>query len=121
MVTFIKSLPQPLKALYMLAFALFGVGFVTSIVQMAAADGAGGVFPLWFSAMGAVVGLVGVCLATDFKGSARATAEAAKGYRPMGTGNARPFAPSPGFVRLIGAFFVLGGSAFVFVALTEFR
>ncbi|MCC9195372.1 hypothetical protein QNO08_03350 [Arthrobacter sp. zg-Y820] len=121
MVKFIKSLPQPLKALYVLAFAVFGVGFAASIVQMVTTDGSGGVFPLWFAAMGAVVVLVGICLAVDLNSSARATAEAAGGYRPMGTGASRPFAPSPGFVRLIGAAFVVGGSVFILVAFTEFQ
>ncbi|WP_341394220.1 hypothetical protein [Arthrobacter sp. G119Y2] len=121
MLTFIKSLPQPLKALYVLAFAVFGVGFAASIVQIATSDGAAGVFPLWFAAMGAVIVLVGVCLAADLRSSARATAEAARDYRPMGMVNSRPFAPSPGFVRLIGVFFVLAGSVFVFIAVTKFR
>ena len=120
-VTFIKSLPQPLKALYVLAFAVFGVGFATTVVQIITADGTGGVFPLWFAAMGAVMVLIGICLAADLNSSARATSEAAGNYRPMGMENSRAFAPSPGFVRLIGAFFVVGGAAFIFVTFTQFR
>ena len=121
MVTFIKSLPQPLKALYVLAFAIFGAGFVTTVVQIITADGTGGVFPLWFAAMGAVIVLIGICLATDLNSSARATSEAAGDYRPMGMESSRPFAPSPGFVRLIGGFFMVAGAAFIFVTFTEFR
>ncbi|MDK1361292.1 hypothetical protein QNO00_13590 [Arthrobacter sp. zg-Y1219] len=117
MVTFIKSLPQPLKALYILTFAVFAVGFIVTLIGITTGKSAGSP-PVWFPVMGALVVLIGICLATDLNQSAKATSEAAKGYRPMGVKASPSFSPTPGFMRLIGAFFIVFGCLFVFVSLT---
>lgn len=110
MLTFVKSLPQPLKALYILTFAVFAVGFVLFFIGIVTENNA--VSPsIWFSVMGALFVLIGICFVTDFNSSARGAVAAAKA-------STAPFAPTLGMVRLIGAFFTVFGCVFVFVSLT---
>ena len=118
MLTFIKSLPQPLKALYILTFVVVAGGFILTIIQTITGSGSTSV-PVWFPVVGALIVLIGICLVTNLNSSAQALAAAAKAYRPMGAGNSR-FPATPGFLRFIGAFFVVFGGVFIFISLTFF-
>ena len=117
MVTFIKSLPQPLKALYLLAFGVFAVGFVLTLVGNLTGN-TNDATSLWFSVFGGLMVLIGICFVTDLNSTARKVAAAAGAYRPLGS-KAAPFQPAVGLVRLIGAFFVVFGSVFVFISITR--
>lgn len=111
MVAFVKSLPQPLKTLYILTFAVFAVSFVLILIGIVT-DNNPVSPPIWFSILGALFVLIGICFVTDFNSSARAAAAAAAKSSSV------PFSPTLGMVRLIGAFFVAFGCVFVFVSLT---
>ncbi|WAP51376.1 hypothetical protein OL239_16365 [Arthrobacter sp. ATA002] len=95
MITFIKALPQPLKTLYILVFAVFAVGFVLTVAGNLSGTTADGL-PVWFPVMGALMVLIGICLATDYKSSAVISARAAGNHRPMGMRNSRTLSPRPG-------------------------
>lgn len=117
MVTFIKSLPQPVKALYVLALSVFAVGFVLMLIGNLTGN-TNGAASLWISAFAGTFVLIGICFVTDFNASARKAAAAAGKYRPLGS-KAAPFQPTVGLIRLFGAFFVVVGSAFVFLIVTR--
>ncbi|MCZ2401746.1 hypothetical protein IV498_00745 [Paenarthrobacter sp. Z7-10] len=61
--------------------------------------------------------MLGLCLITNFNGSALSLANAVKGYKPLGVDYSRSFLATETYARLFGAgFLVVGGS----IAVTSF-
>lgn len=78
------ALPQPLKGCLFAYFLAFGVAFVAIPAMSFAGRGqATAVVPWTMGALGASAVLLGLVLATDLRGSARAYASTLKDFKPM--------------------------------------
>jgi hypothetical protein len=107
-------LPQPVKGCLVAYMIVFAVVFLS--VPAAAFSGPGRPNPVTPWGMGALgltaVGL-GLVLAFDLRGSARAYASLLKDYKPMGVDYSNSFFANPKFVRIFGAVFAFVGIWFM--------
>jgi hypothetical protein len=64
-------------------------------------------------ALGITAIVLGVTLAADVRGSARAYASMVKDYKPMGVDYSKSVFTNPEFIRIFGALFAFTGIGFV--------
>jgi hypothetical protein len=108
------KLPQPLKGglvAYLIAFAVVFVSVPASAVFTQGKLNP--VMPWGMGALGLTVIVLGLMLAADLRGSARAYASMMKDYKPMGVDYSKSFFANPKFIRIFGAMFALIGIWFV--------
>ncbi|WP_026536330.1 hypothetical protein [Arthrobacter sp. H14] len=114
MMKFIRSLTQPLKALYVLFFIAFICGFVTMLLAAALQNEGLIRIGRWeFAALGLVAFFLGLVLVTDFRRGAHSASVAMKEYRPFGVDYSKSFLSSPRYARMMGAGFMVVGAFFV--------
>ena len=108
------KLPQPVKGGLVAYLIVFGVVFL-SVPVSALSTWAGTASPcaMGVAALGLSAIVLGVMLATDLRGSARAYAAMLKDCKPMGVDYSKSFFANPTFVRLFGAMFALVGIGFL--------
>ena len=108
------KLPQPVKGCLVAYMIVFAVVFLS--VPATAFSGPGRLNPVMPWGMG-VLGLtavvLGLVLASDLRGSARAYASLLKDYNPMGVDYSKSFFANPKFVRIFGAMFAFVGIWFM--------
>jgi hypothetical protein len=108
------KLPQPVKGGLIAYLIVFGVVFLSVPVSALFDLGEQNpVMPWGVAALGLSAIVLGVMLATDLRGSARAYAAMLKDYKPMGVDYSKSFFANPTFVRLFGAMFALVGIGFL--------
>ncbi|MCU1532253.1 MAG: hypothetical protein JWO49_1824 [Arthrobacter sp.] len=108
------KLPQPLKGCLVAYLIAFAVVFVSVPASAISSQGKlNPVMPWGMGALGLTVVVLGVMLAADLRGSARAYALMLKDYRPMGVDYSKSFFANPKFVRVFGAMFAFIGIWFV--------
>lgn len=69
--------------------------------------------PWGMGALGLTAIVLGVMLAVDLRGSARAYALMVKDHKPMGVDYSKSFFANPRFIRIFGAMFAFIGIGFV--------
>lgn len=112
------KLPQPVKGLFVLYVVVFAVTFVSVPVAAWTGQAASTDLTRWtFAALGVTAVLLGLALALDIRGSAKAYAGMLKDYKPMGVDYSGSFLAKPGFVRVFGALFASIGVTFIVAAL----
>lgn len=115
------TLPQPLQGLLRAYMVIFALVFVSMAISFAVSpeSGDGGlplVMRLGFGLVGAAAAVLGLVLATDYRGSAGAYGGLAKDYRIMGVDFSESAFAKPLFIRLLGAGLLVIGVVFVVVA-----
>ncbi|MBD1543590.1 hypothetical protein G9E11_15365 [Arthrobacter sp. IA7] len=114
------ALPQPVKGCLLAYLIVFAVAFVAIPITALTGRGQMNHAVLWIvAALGASAVVLGVVLATDLRGSARAYATLLKDFKPMGVDYSKSIFATPKFVRFFGAMFALVGIWFI-VASTFF-
>lgn len=113
------KLPQPAKGCMIAYLMVFAAVFIS--IPASAFLGQGRPNPvipwgLWLLGLTAI-GL-GLVLASDLRGSARAYATLAKDHKIMGVDFSKSFFTTPNFVRILGAMLALVGVGFMFGAAT---
>ena len=113
-------LPQPVKGCLVAYLIVFAADFVSvPLMAFAGRELAVNVTPWTMRALGASVVVLGLVLAFDVRGSARAYAEMMKYYKPMGVDYSKSIFSKPLFIRFFGGMFALIGTWFI-VASTIF-
>ena len=108
------KLPQPVKGGLVAYLSAFAVVFLSVPASVMFGQGKQNpVLPWGVAALGLTAIVLGVMLAADLRGSARAYAAMVKDYKPMGVDYSKPFFARPTFIRLFGAMFTLIGIAFL--------
>jgi hypothetical protein len=108
------KLPQPVKGglvAYLIAFAVVFLSVPASAIFNLGKQNP--VMPWGVAALGFTAIVLGVMLAADVRGSARAYAAMIKDHKPMGVDYSKSFFANPVFIRLFGAMFALVGIAFL--------
>jgi len=107
-------MPQPLKTLYAMTFAVFLAGFITVAV---AED------PSWigvvFAPAGVLLAASGLVLAADYRSNATKYSALLKTSRPWGVDYSESFMSSPRFVRALGGGTAAIGLFWIFIPLIE--
>jgi hypothetical protein len=108
------KLPQPVKGALVAYLIVFAVVFVSVPASAMFSQGKlNSVLPWGMAALGLTVIILGVMLAADLRGSARAYASMMKDYKPMGVDYSKSFFANPKFIRIFGAMFALIGIWFL--------
>ena len=108
------KLPQPVKGglvAYLIAFAVVFVSVPASAIFSQGKQNP--VMPWALTALGLTAIVLGVMLAADIRGSARAYASMIKDHKPMGVDYSQSFFANPTFIRIFGAMLALVGIAFL--------
>jgi hypothetical protein len=108
------KLPQPVKGCLVAYLIVFGVVFVSVAATVSSGQGRlNPVMPWGMGALGLTAVVLGLVLASDLRGSARAYASLVKDYKPMGVDYSKSFFANPKFVRIFGAMFAFVGIWFM--------
>lgn len=108
------KLPQPVKGCLVAYVIVFGVVFLSVPATAFSGPGhANPVMPWGMGALGLIAVVLGLVLASDLRGSARAYASLLKDYKPMGVDYSKSFFANPKFVRIFGAMFAFVGIWFM--------
>lgn len=108
------KLPQPIKGCVVVYLIFFAAAFVSvPLTAFSGREQPGSLVPWTFGALGLAAALLGLMLAFDVRGSARAYAAMTKDYRPMGVDYSKSLFSKPLFIRFFGGMFVLIGVGFV--------
>ena len=109
----VRRLPVPTNVLAELFFVLLPISFVAIVVGSPRLVGA------VFAAVGVVAALLGTCLLTNLNNSAGEYASVVRETRLFGVDYSGSVFAKPGFIRVLGATFVLFGSVFVASGLAQ--
>lgn len=120
----IATLPQPLQGLLRAYMVIFVLVFIAIVISLAVAPESGdGGLPLvmrfGFGLIGAAAAVLGLVMAADYRGSARAYIGLVQDYRIMGVDFSGSVFARPLFIRLLGAGLMIVGVVFVTVAVFE--
>jgi hypothetical protein len=108
------KLPQPVKGCFVAYLIVFALAFVSvPLLALIGQDKAVNVTPWTMGALGLSAVLLGLVLAFDVRGSARAYAAMMKDYKPMGVDYSNAIFSKPLFVRCFGGMFALVGIFFI--------
>lgn len=114
MLRLLLQMPQPLKALYVMTFAVCLAGFIT----VAVAD-----HPSWIGVVLAPAGVLlaasGFVMAADYRSNASKYSSLLKTSRPWGVDYSKSFMSSPQFIRAMGCGQAAIGLFWVFIPLFE--
>ena len=114
MLRLLLQMPQPLKTLYAMTFAVLLAGFITvAIIDEP--------FWLWvvFASAGVLLAASGLVLAADYRGNASRYSALLKTSRPWGVDYSESFMSSPRFVRALGGGTAAIGLFWIFLPLIE--
>ena len=110
----IMKQPQPEKGCLIAYLIVFGVVFVSVAATVSSGQGRlNPVMPWGMGALGLTAVVLGLVLASDLRGSARAYASLVKDYKPMGVDYSKSFLANAKFARISGVMFVLVGIWFI--------
>jgi hypothetical protein len=108
------KLPQPVKGCFVAYLIVFALAFVSvPLLALIGQDKAVNVTPWTMGALGLSAVLLGLVLALDVRGSARAYAAMMKDSKPMGVDYSKSIFATPWFVRCFGGMFALVGIFFI--------
>lgn len=108
------KLPQPVKGCLVAFTVLFAVAFISLLFGPALGQEVTvGVTPWATGALGLCAIVLGVVLATDFRGSARAYASLVSEVKPLGVDYSKTFLSKPLFIRVFGGMFIVVGIGFI--------
>lgn len=108
------NLPQPVKGCLVAYLIVFAAVFVSvPLLALIGREQAASVTPWTMGAMGLSVVVLGLVLAFDVRGSARAYAAMMKDFKPMGIDYSQSFFANPKFIRFFGGMFALVGVWFI--------
>lgn len=108
----VRSLPQPLKTLYVLWF----LGVLAAVILIPTHHAAIATAPL-----GVIVVLTGLTLLTNFRGGTDAIAQVMKTRRPLGIDYSRSFVATTTYGRVFGVLAIVVGGGFLYGALAAHR
>ncbi|MEC5182220.1 hypothetical protein [Arthrobacter sp. CG_A4] len=107
------SLPQPVKGFLVVYLIAFAVVFVSVAVMSLTGQGTTNPVVQWgVGVLGLTAVILGLVLAFNFRGSARAYAAMMKAYKPMGVDYTASFFATPIAIRIFGALFAAIGISF---------
>ncbi|MET1088002.1 MAG: hypothetical protein ABWY04_12920 [Arthrobacter sp.] len=108
------GLPQPVKGCLVAYLIVFAAVFVSvPFLGLIGREQAGSVTPWTMGALGLSVVVLGLVLAFDVRGSARAYSEMMTDYKPMGVDYSKSFFANPKFIRFFGGMFAVVGIWFI--------
>lgn len=110
----VMQLPQPVKGCLMAYMIVFGVAFVSvPLMALAGKEHAVTVAPWTMGTLGLSALVLGLVLAFDVRGSARAYAMLTKDYKPLGIDYSQSMFSKPLFLRCFGGMFAFVGLWFI--------
>jgi hypothetical protein len=108
------QLPQPVKGCLMAYMIVFGAAFVSvPLMALAGKEQAVAVAPWTMGALGLSALVLGLVLAFDVRGSARAYATLTKDFKPLGIDYSQSMFSKPLFMRFFGGMFAFVGLWFI--------
>jgi hypothetical protein len=114
------NLPQPVKGCLAAYLIVFAAAFVSvPLLALIGQEQAVNIAPWTMGALGLSAVLLGLVLAFDVRGSARAYASMTQDFKPLGIDYSKSIFSKPLFIRFFGGMFALMGIWFI-VASTIF-